>query len=182
MSRRAAKVIVGLTAICASLLPLTACSQSTTTSHGSRVQIYKSDTALANDSSVVVAVTVANQTVTRDIDEITDFTLSNVSVNEVAKGAVSPGATLVVRQFGTQEFPGPADMLQVGESYLLYLTASGLTGDLASQYYVTGGTAGLYEANDPGAAADPAEVQYTHVESDDPDKISTEITVDDVQG
>lgn len=35
-------------------------------------------------------------------------------------------------------------MLHKGEVYLLYLTPSGLDGELAEQYYVTGANAGIY--------------------------------------
>jgi hypothetical protein len=91
---------------------------------------------------------VSAQRVVRDVDDSTDFTLSTVIVDRALQG--KPASTVVVRQVGSKAQQAPAALMRTGSTYLLYLTDSGLKGDLASQYYVTGGDAGLY--GDPSAA------------------------------
>lgn len=50
-----------------------------------------------------------------------------------------------VRQLGTSSMSEvPAAILKQGSTYLLFLTPSMLSGDLAHQYHVTGGDAGIY--------------------------------------
>lgn len=139
------------------LCALTGCSApsaGTTTggsgSHASRVQFYDSIPDLADDSTAVVVATVGDQHEANDITEDTDFTLSDVTVVEAPKPdeATQPGATITVRQFGSKEQPPVATLLEPGRTYLLYLTATGLDGELGSQYYVTGSSAGLYESDE----------------------------------
>lgn len=84
----------------------------------------------------------------RDVENEGDFTLPTLTVVEAPKSDAShaTGTSVVVRQIRSSATPGPADLLTPGKTYLLYLTPSGLSEDLASHFYVTGGAAGLYEA------------------------------------
>lgn len=74
------------------------------------------------------------------------FTLSTLELQGTpAKGeGLEPSDKVSVRLLGSADQAGPAPLLKVGGIYLLYLTPSGLDGELASQFNVTGGTAGLY--------------------------------------
>ena len=151
-------VILGACAI-GSLAP-----ESEGNSSMSRVQLYDDIDSLVSDSDVVVVGRVAEQEVVADIDPITDFTLSRVLVDEVVSGdAVEVGDAVVVRQLGSAEQAAPVEILAAGKTYLLYLTESGLDGSLASQFYVTGANAGIYEqeaANDLArGSSDPLFVQ-----------------------
>lgn len=138
--------------------------------HGTRAQLYSGLDAMAADSSVVVVGVVGDQRVTADIDDVTDFTISSFEVSEVLKsdGVVDPGATIDVRQLGDEVVP--VELLSPGSVYLLYLTASGLEGELASHYYVTGANAGIYQAvaaqSRGGAAADDEFVQVQPTEGE----------------
>ncbi|MBF4609404.1 hypothetical protein [Curtobacterium sp. VKM Ac-1393] len=135
----------GLVLAAASIAALAGCVSSS--SHGSRVEFYSSTADLSDASTLVVSGTVTEQHVAQDIEGSGDFTLSTLHVADAPKDAdgVDAGSDIVVRQLGSTANPGPAAFLEDGGTYLLYLTASGLDGDLASQYYVTGGEAGLYE-------------------------------------
>jgi hypothetical protein len=117
------------------------------TSDGSRVTLYESVGDMATDSTTAVTGTVQDQQVRSDIPGAGEFTVSTFVVDDVVKAAagVVPGQSLVVRQIGSAASPGPAPLIVTGKTYLLYLSSSGLDGDLASQYYVTGGDAGLYQ-------------------------------------
>lgn len=117
---------------------------------------------LADDSDAIVVGTVTGQTVERGIlDEYTDFTVNDVETLNVVKGddAVKAGEMVKVRQTGSADQPSGETFLQQGDTYLLYLTLSGLDGDLAGQYYVTGATAGVYQAfggvKAPGRIVEP---------------------------
>ncbi|GMA23474.1 hypothetical protein GCM10025864_12330 [Luteimicrobium album] len=114
---------------------------------GSRARLYNSPEDMASDSSAVIVGTVSGTRTVDDIDATTDFTLSDLRVDKVLKGGFAEGASITVRQLGSKEQAPPATLLKPGSEYLLYLTASGLDGDLAKQYYVTGGNAGLYAAS-----------------------------------
>lgn len=175
-------------AIAATLAALTALSLagcSSSHSDGSRAEIYDSVTTLAGDSSLVFAGTVQDQETASDIPGGGDFTLSTVVVSATAKtDADHPaGSTVVVRQHGTESSPGPGELLTKGKTYLLYLTPSGLEGDLASQFYVTGGTAGMYVTEQSSAARTTGEVtdgtEFTKAPSDEGDDLPTQLTLDD---
>ena len=128
--------------------------------HATRVTFYQSEDQLAAASSVIATVAVHSQSVVRDIDDVSDFTLSTVQVTEVVKGEeqVTVGETLVVRQHGSSDQPAPGPLLDAEGTYLLYLTPSGLPGELSSHFYITGATAGIYESVDetapPGESPD----------------------------
>lgn len=71
--------------------------------------------------------------------------------------------------------------MTVGSTYLLYLTPSGLSGALAGQYYVTGGTAGLYTAGSSGGAARSTS-SFSHIKSDEGDRLPADVTLADAAG
>ena len=141
--------------LAAALLPigLSGCSMTTEQgrdgeAHSSRVKLYPSVKSMAEDSSTVVVGTVTEQRVAADIDQTTDFTISTVEVSTVqkAKDPIVRGDKLIVRQVGSQKQPEPGPLMAVGTTYLLYLTPSGLEGELSAQFYITGANAGLYQA------------------------------------
>ena len=158
------QIVIAAVAICA-LTGLTGCSQGGGTSsedisvmHGSRAQLYGSVRDLAGDSSLAIVGTIGAQKVAKDIDDQTPFTISTVNVIKTVKtpafgsklkGGGAETKTEVmeveVRQLGTSAMSEvPAAILKQGSTYLLFLTPSMLGGDLAHQYYVTGGDAGIY--------------------------------------
>ena len=111
----------------------------------SRAKIYDSVKAITDDSDLVIVGTVADQKVVQDIDDETDFTLSTVKVITTKKGDVGD-ETVVVRQTGSTKNQTAGAIMKTGSTYLLFLVHSGLSGDLTSQYYVTGADAGIYLA------------------------------------
>lgn len=121
----------------------------------SRVKLYSSTRALASDSSAVVVGTVSAQRVVADITPDIDFTVSTLTVVEVGKSTtgLAVGDSIEVRQLGSADAPPPSTLMSVGGGYLLFLTSSGLDGDLATQFYITGGNAGLYAADAQATAA-----------------------------
>ncbi len=176
----AAVLAAGLLAGCSSNAETSAPSNKggTSQAEGSRVKFYSSLSAMADDSTVIVSGTVTAQRTVTDIDPITKFTISTVTVSAAPKGAaLSVGSTVEVRQFGSLKETGPAPLLVKGEGYLLYLTASGLDGELASQYYVTGGNAGLYAAPEGSSAAKGSGIAFTRMQLEKGDVLPTAVDV-----
>lgn len=165
-------------------------SGNATTSKGeiSRVKMYDSVKAITDDSDLVIVGTVADQKVVQDIDDETDFTLSTVKVITTKKGDAGD-KTVVVRQTGSTKNQTAGAIMKTGSTYLLFLVRSGLSGDLASQYYVTGADAGIYLA----AATAKAKVQtgtateqdisgetFNRVNNGSGDNLPATLTVDEV--
>jgi len=148
-------------------------------SDASRAVIYESVEALAQDSSVVVVGTPVSQTEVRDLDDVTDFTVTTFEISEVVQqntdaSPPAPGSTVEIRQLGTAAYdPIPAPILTVGTSYLLFLTPSGLDGEQASQFYVTGGNAGLYSA--PTDSAVRGTPTFTQVSAEEGEELPVTI-------
>lgn len=111
-----------------------------------RVQLYASVEELASDSVLVVVGSVISERTVADIDD-TPFTIATVEIAEVIKGQ-DLGKTVEVRQLGGEGLEPPVALLEVGGQYLLYLTASGLSAPLDTQYYVTGANAGIYASDE----------------------------------
>ena len=154
----------------------------------SRAKMYDSVKAITDDSDLVVVGTVADQKVVQDIDDETDFTLSTVKVITTKKGDAGD-ETVVVRQTGSTKNQTAGAMMETGSTYLLFLVHSGLAGDLASQYYVTGADAGIYLA--PATAKAKAQTgtateqdisgeTFNRVNSDSGDNLPATLTVDEV--
>ena len=165
-------------------------SGNATTSKGeiSRVKMYDSVKAITDDSDLVVVGTVADQKVVQDIDDETDFTLSTVKVITTKKGDAGD-ETVVVRQTGSTKNQTAGAMMKTGSTYLLFLVHSGLSGDLASQYYVTGADAGIYLASATAKAKaqtgtateqDISGETFNRVNSDSGDNLPATLTVDEV--
>lgn len=181
------------------LVPLAAsiagCSTPETSGmHGSRTELYKSVEGIAADSSIAAVVEVRSQEVLKPASERDfAFTLSSVTVvstltpkglaNELASTVqtdpLSDGSEIVVRQMGTADIETPAPILKTGEQYLLFLVPSMLEGEAASQFWVTGGSAGVYEvAGDDFARG--SDVSFTHGPFEEGDTLPPTLTVDDL--
>jgi hypothetical protein len=142
--------------------------------------LYPDTKALAADSSLIVIGAIASQQVAADITPDLDFTLSTMTVERVLKGykGLAPGAQIIVRQVGSETQPPPAPLLSIGSSYLLYLTRSGLPGDLGQQFYVTGGNAGLYSAGGASVSRRAAADLFQQMAPEPGEHLPTEITSD----
>jgi len=109
---------------------------------------------MAGDSALVIIGTVVSDSVVTDVDPVTEFTLATIRIGDVVK-ARSPfvqGSKVVVRQVGSASQITEVPLMKVGRQYLLYLTPSGLPGERATQFYVTGANAGVYaQSGDPSS-------------------------------
>jgi hypothetical protein len=161
-------------------LVLSGCSaQPTSSSDGARAVSYGSVEAIAGDSAAVVTGTAGAQSTVRDLDDVTDFTLTEFTVESSeaqGDGAPSPGTTITVRQVGVVD-NAPAPILESDQNYLLFITPSMLEGDLAAQYYVTGADAGLYVAGD---AAKGAPATYTRLAPNEVDQLPEQLTLNEI--
>lgn len=195
---RLVKPILAMVAALSIALGVGACGSGTTAQtsgnattskdENSRVKMYDSVKAITDDSDLVVVGTVADQKVVQDIDDETDFTLSTVKVITTKKGDAGD-ETVVVRQTGSTKNQTAGAMMKTGSTYLLFLVHSGLAGDLASQYYVTGADAGIYLASATAKAKtqtgtateqDISEETFNRVNSDSGDNLPATLTVDEV--
>jgi hypothetical protein len=125
-----------LAAVCA----LSACMSA---SSGSRHTLYDSIDALAADSSAIVVGAVALQRTEGD-STISSFVVETSPTNpqlganiDGGAGSIEPGDVIEVRQMTDPR-------LVRGGQYALFLTPTMLSGEAASQYYVTGAEAGIY--------------------------------------
>lgn len=121
----------------------------------SRVTIYDSPEAMAADSDLVVVGEVIGYSEGADIEGASDiFTVSDLRITQVLSsdedGNWHAGDVVEVRQFGARgaEEQILVPLVEQGMTYLLFLTLSALDGDLATQFYVTGSSAGLYTPAD----------------------------------
>ncbi|KRF08951.1 hypothetical protein ASH00_04545 [Arthrobacter sp. Soil782] len=154
--------------------------------HAARVKLYPSLKSMADDSTAVVVGTVTAQRVAADIDPATDFTISTISVTSAKRsnGSVKSGTTVEVRQFGSANQVPLVPLMEVGGTYLVYLTASGLPGELGTQFYVTGSNAGLYQAavSGPLRQGDISKTVFTQVAAEEGEALPAETTVDQAAG
>ena len=151
----------------------------------SRVRLYPSAKALAADSSLVIVGFVSAQRVADDITPDFDFTISTIDVREVVKKKgktkVQAGSTVEVRQDGSGDQPPSAILLKPGTPYLLFLTDSGLDGELATQFYVTGANAGLYSAESSNARVKNwDDVDFKQVDKESKEELPAVISPDDL--
>lgn len=147
----------------------------------SRVRLYDSLAEMADDSDKVAVVRVRRQWTAADITPETDFTLSEVEA-VLSRSRDGVGDRLVVRQFGSSNQPAPVPLLKVGRAYLLFLTSSGLEGELASHYYVTGSNAGIFVSRDASlrSTAELKKAQFHQVLPTPGERIPQEISWADV--
>jgi hypothetical protein len=154
--------------------------------HLTRAQLYSDIDELASDSVAIAVGTVTAQRVATDIDDATAFTISSFEVTESVKsdGFTDVGRTVDVRQVGSPEGSAPTDLLAPGNTYLLYLTASGLDGELSSQYYVTGASAGLYAqatSEQSRSGTDEPSSRFVQVDATDGENLPAEVNVDELR-
>lgn len=161
---------------------------------GSRSELYDSVEGIAADSSLVAVVELTGQEILTPSSNIDiPYTLSTVSLvdtfapaglaGELRRGitatAAEPGSQIVVRQMGTAEMETPAPILKSGRKYLLFLTPSMLEGEAASQFSVTGGSAGVFDAPDD-VAARGEDATFTHAPYEEGDKLPETLTASDL--
>lgn len=160
-------ILIAAVIVCTALF-----GQLGTTSKGtsiSRSEIYQSVSQLADDSDAIIIGTVESSENVSDIDLSTEFVLATVKVADTEKGNITTGDTVIVRQTPLSD----AQLMSKGATYLLYLTESGLEGELASQYYVTGVTAGIYEKTQTSARSAASFERFDKASGDDlPDMIA----------
>lgn len=175
--RRPVVGVAGFMLIGGFSLALSGCSSPEETSHVSatRTKVYTSIAELDGDSALVVVGTPREQEVVQDVEPDMDFTLSTFEVRSAQKGT-SP-AEIVVRQTGSVEQGAPAEILQVGQQYLLYLTPSGLPGEQAGQFYVTGLNAGIYEEQEAPRAARTSTLSFVQADPEPGEALPTVIEV-----
>lgn len=198
--KRTKAIGVAIAVLICATCTLSACSTDTTqaqaddgtsSSHGqtngststefSRVKLYETLDDLAADSSLIVIGTAEAVEVTHDIDGLTPFSVFNVAVSEVLKGDVAVGDTVVMRQTGGEGDPG---VLEDGQTALLYLTPTGLDGELASQYYPVGVTAGVYVLDGDVAALsadNDSAATFSHTVTDTGDSIPNVLSLEEAK-
>lgn len=137
MRSAAALIVLGVT-----ITGATACAASS--SAGSRATLYDGLDAISADSSAIVIGTVRQQ-VGEGSTTVSSVEVANAPSNpqlganlDDGAGSVEVGDVVDVRQ-------DAEPFLESGVEYLLFLTPSELAGDAASQYFITGAVAGLYE-------------------------------------
>lgn len=122
-----------------------------------RVRSYSSAEEMGKDSNLVAVVEIKGARVERDVDEVTDFTLLEAQVVKI-KGN-SSGGTVIIRQLGSDRQTPPVPLMKRGEKYLVFLTLSGLPGELGKQYYITGANAGLYRQESAQVSKDASKFE-----------------------
>ncbi|CAH0222851.1 hypothetical protein SRABI76_02554 [Microbacterium oxydans] len=181
---------VALAALFSASLVMTACTPTTTSIEESRHTLYSDVAGLAADSEAVVDVVVDSQEI---VQEAMPYTLSTVTViaplqptglaaNADAAATVTPEQQIVIRQLGSSaEETVPAPLLEVGGRYLLFVTSTQLPGDAASQFYVTGGSAGLYRT-ESASEARGSDVSYARVDVESGDSLPLTLRTAELAG
>jgi len=145
-------LLIGLVGILA--VGIVACGP-TTSKHmeGSRHELFDSVRSISAASSNVVVVEVQSQReeegpqipyTISDAKVMTQFAPAGLGSAIDLKTPREIGGEVAVRQMGSKEVSTPAPILEIGRQYLLFLTPSMLDGEAAKQFYVTGGSAGIY--------------------------------------
>ena len=120
-------------------------STTSVTISGSRDVLYDSLDAVKDDSAVVVTATVLSQIEPKEGVAGSPGTVSELKVVQSSQSdlADSPGQVFVF-QYGTETVSAMAPLLKKGETYLLFLTSTGLAKARANDFFVTGSSAGIY--------------------------------------
>lgn len=132
--------------------------------HASRHTLYDSLEGIAGDSTTVALVEVVSQEVVKDDVESTISTIkviegfapaglgASLPTEALARAAEQPDFSEgTVSQLGTSAMTTtPAPILATGRQYLLFLTPTMLKSDGPTNFYVTGGDAGIYEVTGDG--------------------------------
>jgi len=181
---RARRLVGVMTAVASVAIAAVGCSTPDPVPEGeySRVAFYDSVEALRADSDAVIVGRAIDQEVADDIEPGFHFTLSHVEVMEGdAESGLAAGDTIVVRQVGGADTPPLTNLLGRADTYLLFLTLSGLDGRLATQFYPTGVVAGIYVA--AGNDHDNVDqLTFTQFERDEADDLPTELTTREALG
>lgn len=184
-----ARLVSWLIISCTGAMALTSCGQpeQQNSMEGSRSTIYKSVDELGDDSSAAITGEVVDQKFETD-SYGNAVTLSRFLVDKVADlpkedgaGArtLAPAKIVTIRQLGDESFAETlSPLLEVGETYMLFLTPSGLPGSDARQYFITGNTAGYYKLTD-NAALRASEPGYEKV-GDEGDTLPVVLTFSEV--
>lgn len=166
--------------VASALLLLSACASAppndseVTGMHGSRTVLYQDVEHLLGDSTIVVRGVVVEQTTAED-QGITQ-TLSTLEVTESFAVAESdegaPLASVVVRQYRDGDYSElPAPLLEQGQEYLLFLASAQIRGH-DNHFWITGGQAGLYQADAGGEI-------YRRIAIDEGDALPEQLTAAD---
>ncbi|WP_433675794.1 hypothetical protein [Microbacterium gorillae] len=163
-------LIAGLLSASA-LVGTTACRSSTSGASGSRHELYESVEELVAASAFVVTGTVTGQIETGDTTNSTFSVTGSYAPAGLKTPDVPLDDTIIVRQMGTSGDALPYPLMTPGQDYLLFLVPTELPGDAGDDYYVVGGSAGIYEVD--GEA-------FVHVPSDEGDMLPEKLTPDDL--
>lgn len=159
MNKNSIRMVPCVIAVAAMLAGLVACvpspSGNTTVIEGSRAVIYSDLKSLVADSSIAIIVKVSSSSEFGGGDRSIPTSIHTLEVEEqieLPTSAQTEGAawylagdSLSVLQFGTVKVKAMAPLLEIGKSYLLFLTPTQLKDVSDSTYYIVGSSAGIYE-------------------------------------
>lgn len=162
-------------------LAMTGCVTTETSMHASRAKLYTDITEVIGESSAVVEIEVQSQEIVEDgthtlstATVISAFQPKGLAATLSSATPVAAADKVIVRQLGSSEQYGvPAPLLEIGNRYLLFLTPTTLEGDAGSQFYIVGGTAGLYTSESGN---------YVHVKTEDGDNLPATLTATELIG
>jgi hypothetical protein len=167
-------------------LGTTACA-GTSGGSGSRAVLYDSLESLQKDSEAAVLVTVTGQKEFAKTDSASAYVASTATVEDPfspaslgekqGTTALAAGATIRIRQLGALNDSEGAPMLQPGGQYVLFIVPTEAPGAMSDEFYITGGTAGMYRL-DEGARAESGAFEKIGNEGD---TLPATITLKDLQ-
>jgi len=158
---------------------LTACMPTTTTIEGSRHELFDSLDSLTAASSLIAVVKVGDAVVAdgRVRDTVYSTSVQNTFqpkglATALAVEPSAPAEKVLVRQVGVQGDVAPYPFLKSGEVYLLFLTPTMLQGEASKQFYITGGSAGIYVEKDG---------TFSHGPFEEGDRLPETLSAEDLQ-
>jgi hypothetical protein len=172
------RLLAGATILLAFLLP--GCSSSGV--HASRERLYSTLGELSSVSSAVVLGDVVDQQVIPGSPAETTVSIVRVirtfdppQLGEESREGLSEihaGAEVRVRQIGSRDMAAvPAPILERGETYLIFLAASGLEGAAASDFFISGGQPGYFRIDGD---------EFVRVVAESEDTLPVRITEEDL--
>lgn len=158
---------------------LAACTPGATTVEGSRHELFDSLASLSAASSLVAVVKVGDASVSdgRIRETVYRGTVQSTYqpkdlATALSVGPSAPAEEVFVRQVGVQGDAAPYPFLRSGDVYLLFLTPTMLDGDASKQFYITGGSAGIYAEQDG---------KFVHGPFDEGDSLPRTLTAEDLR-
>ncbi|MDF9279652.1 hypothetical protein P4U43_17865 [Arthrobacter sp. EH-1B-1] len=148
----------------------------------SREKLYESVTELVSDSSTVVVGEVIAQETDSEKNTVSTVAINSIETPPALGEAIGlpelpilgSGDSVGVRQLGTPDMSEtPAPILEVGQSYLLFLRPTELPGEASELFYVVGGVAGIFVA-DAGT--------FSRLVRDSGDQLPNQLTTADLAG